>query len=97
MSGNTSEDAGNTTPTGVIDDNGKYATAQPAQQTADAKTGVADSGHVSTGGGPEPSAGPTSRSNQDTQAKEKEVAKELNDKYGSGNLDPETGVFTPNS
>ena len=26
---------------------------------------------------------------QDTQ--------ELNDKYGSGNLDPETGVFTPNS
>ena len=34
---------------------------------------------------------------QNTQAKEKEVAKELNDKYGSGNLDPETGVFTPNS
>jgi septal ring factor EnvC (AmiA/AmiB activator) len=34
---------------------------------------------------------------QDTQAKEKEVGKELNDKYGSGNLDPETGVFTPNS
>ena len=33
----------------------------------------------------------------DTQAKEREVAKELNDKYGSGNLDPETGVFTPNS
>ena len=33
----------------------------------------------------------------DTKAKEREVAKELNDKYGSGNLDPETGVFTPNS
>jgi septal ring factor EnvC (AmiA/AmiB activator) len=33
----------------------------------------------------------------DTQAKEQEVAKELNDKYGAGNLDPETGVFTPNS
>jgi len=33
----------------------------------------------------------------DTQVKEKEVAKELNDKYGSGNLDPQTGVFTPNS
>ena len=34
---------------------------------------------------------------QDTQAKEREVAKELNEKYGSGNLDPQTGVFTPNS
>ena len=34
---------------------------------------------------------------QETQAKEKEVATELNDKYGSGNLDPQTGVFTPNS
>ena len=33
----------------------------------------------------------------DTQAKEKEIGKELNDKYGSGNLDPDTGVFTPNS
>ena len=33
----------------------------------------------------------------DTQVKEQEVAKELNDKYGAGNLDPETGVFTPNS
>ena len=31
------------------------------------------------------------------KAGEREVAKELNDKYGSGNLDPETGVFTPNS
>ena len=34
---------------------------------------------------------------QETQAKEREVATELNDKYGSGNLDPQTGVFTPNS
>ena len=34
---------------------------------------------------------------QETQVKEKEVGKELNDKYGSGNLDPDTGVFTPNS
>jgi len=32
---------------------------------------------------------------QETQEKEREVAKELNDKYGSGNLDPQTGVFTP--
>ena len=34
---------------------------------------------------------------QETQGKEREVATELNDKYGSGNLDPQTGVFTPNS
>jgi phosphoglucomutase len=34
---------------------------------------------------------------QETQAKEREVATELSDKYGSGNLDPQTGVFTPNS
>jgi len=34
---------------------------------------------------------------QETQAKEREVATELNEKYGSGNLDPQTGVFTPNS
>ena len=33
----------------------------------------------------------------ETQVKEKEVGKELNEKYGSGNLDPDTGVFTPNS
>ena len=32
---------------------------------------------------------------QETQEKEREVAKVLNDKYGSGNLDPQTGVFTP--
>ena len=32
---------------------------------------------------------------QETQEKEREVAKALNDKYGSGNLDPQTGVFTP--
>ena len=38
-----------------------------------------------------------SKKYSDTQAKEQEVAKELNDKYGAGNLDPETGVFTPNS
>ena len=34
---------------------------------------------------------------QETQVKEKEVGKELNEKYGSGNLDPDTGVFTPNT
>ena len=34
---------------------------------------------------------------QETQVKEKEVATELNDKYGSVNLDTQTGVFTPNS
>lgn len=28
-------------------------------------------------------------------AKEQELAKELNDKYGPGSLNPETGVFTP--
>ena len=27
--------------------------------------------------------------------KEQELAKELNDKYGPGSLNPETGVFTP--
>jgi hypothetical protein len=32
-----------------------------------------------------------------TQDLERGVAKELNDKYGSGNLDPETGIFTPSS
>tara|TARA_B100000902_G_scaffold101940_1_gene104323 strand:+ start:12617 stop:12937 length:321 start_codon:yes stop_codon:yes gene_type:complete len=29
--------------------------------------------------------------------KEQETAKELNDKYGAGSLNPETGVFTPNA
>ena len=28
-------------------------------------------------------------------AKESELAQVLNDKYGPGQLDPETGVFTP--
>ncbi len=32
-----------------------------------------------------------------TQELERGVAKTLNDKYGSGNLDPETGIFTPSS
>tara|TARA_Y100000768_G_C23374476_1_gene405669 strand:- start:125 stop:403 length:279 start_codon:yes stop_codon:yes gene_type:complete len=34
---------------------------------------------------------------KNNQSKEVEVGKELNEKYGAGNLDPETGVFTPNS
>ena len=29
------------------------------------------------------------------QAKEQEIVKNLNEKYGPGNLDPATGVFTP--
>ncbi|MDA7495884.1 hypothetical protein N8469_00060 [bacterium] len=29
------------------------------------------------------------------QSQEVTLVKELNDKYGAGNLDPETGVFTP--
>jgi hypothetical protein len=29
------------------------------------------------------------------QDKERELVKELNDKYGPGSLDPQTGVFTP--
>lgn len=31
----------------------------------------------------------------DNQTKEREIVKELSDKYGPGSLDPETGVFTP--
>ena len=34
---------------------------------------------------------------QETQVTEKKVGKELNEKYGSGNLDPDTGVFTPST
>ena len=29
------------------------------------------------------------------QSKEQEIVKQLNEKYGPGNLDPTTGVFTP--
>jgi flagellar biosynthesis chaperone FliJ len=29
------------------------------------------------------------------QTKEQEIVKDLNEKYGPGNLDPATGVFTP--
>ena len=29
------------------------------------------------------------------QTKEQEIVKQLNKKYGPGNLDPQTGVFTP--
>ena len=29
------------------------------------------------------------------QSKEQEIVKQLNEKYGPGNLDPQTGVFTP--
>ena len=31
----------------------------------------------------------------DIQEKERELVKELNEKYGPGSLDPQTGVFTP--
>jgi len=31
----------------------------------------------------------------DNQQKEREVVKQLNEKYGPGSLDPQTGVFTP--
>jgi len=31
------------------------------------------------------------------QSKEQEIVKQLNEKYGPGNLDPATGVFTPAS
>ena len=31
----------------------------------------------------------------ETQKTEQEIVKSLNDKYGPGNLDPQTGVFTP--
>ena len=30
-----------------------------------------------------------------TQIQENELVSELNEKYGAGNLNPETGVFTP--
>ena len=33
----------------------------------------------------------------DLSKQEQEIAKELNDKYGAGSLDPATGVFTPNA
>ena len=31
----------------------------------------------------------------DLQGKERDLVKQLNDKYGPGSLDPATGVFTP--
>ena len=31
----------------------------------------------------------------ETQSTEQELVKSLNEKYGPGNLDPQTGVFTP--
>jgi len=31
----------------------------------------------------------------ETQKTEQEIVKTLNEKYGPGNLDPQTGVFTP--
>ena len=31
----------------------------------------------------------------EVQQKERDLVKTLNDKYGSGQLDPQTGVFTP--
>jgi len=31
----------------------------------------------------------------DLQGKERELVKQLNEKYGPGSLDPATGVFTP--
>ena len=32
---------------------------------------------------------------KDIQDKERELVQQLNDKYGPGQLDPQTGVFTP--
>ena len=32
---------------------------------------------------------------KDLQGTERDLVKELNDKYGPGQLDPQTGVFTP--
>ena len=32
---------------------------------------------------------------KDIQHKERDLVKELNEKYGPGQLDPQTGVFTP--
>lgn len=32
---------------------------------------------------------------ENLQTSEKEIAKSLNEKYGAGQLDPQTGVFTP--
>ena len=32
---------------------------------------------------------------QDLNTKEQETAASLNEKYGAGSLDPESGVFTP--
>ena len=34
---------------------------------------------------------------QKTQETERNLAQSLQDKYGDGTLDPQTGVFTPNS
>tara|TARA_B100000902_G_scaffold391739_1_gene442910 strand:+ start:136 stop:468 length:333 start_codon:yes stop_codon:yes gene_type:complete len=34
---------------------------------------------------------------EDLSAEEQEVAKTLNDKYGPGSLNPETGIFTPST
>jgi len=31
------------------------------------------------------------------QQQERDLVKELNEKYGAGQLDPESGVFTPNN
>ena len=31
----------------------------------------------------------------ENQQKERDLVKELNDKYGPGSLDPQSGVFTP--
>ena len=33
---------------------------------------------------------------KDNQATERKLVEELNEKYGPGSLNPETGVFTPN-
>ena len=34
---------------------------------------------------------------QNTQQEERELVKKLNEKYGPGQLDPATGVFTPSN
>ena len=34
---------------------------------------------------------------QNVQQEERDIVQKLNEKYGPGQLDPQTGVFTPNS
>ena len=38
-----------------------------------------------------------SRQYETIQTRERKIVQDLNEKYGPGNLNPETGVFTPNN